>query len=119
MKGQSFYKRLGFAINGLYLAFSREQSFRYHVFFSIGVLFSLLVIRPSPVWWAIGALTVGFVLIAELVNTAIEALADHVHPERHYEIQVVKDIAAAAVLVSSIVALIVGFAFFCYHFYIS
>ena len=118
MKGQSFYKRLGFAINGLYLAFHREQSFRYHVFFSIIVLFSLIIIRPSLLWWAIGALTVGFVLIAELINTAIEALADHIHPEKHYEIQVVKDIAAAAVLVSSIVALLVGLAFLCNHFYI-
>ena len=40
---------------------------------------------------------IGLVLVAELLNTAIEALADRLHPERHPEIRVVKDVAAAAV----------------------
>lgn len=111
MKGQSFYKRLGFAFSGLYLAYFRERSFRYHVFACAGVLVTLVITRPSPAWWAMGALAVGFVMVAELINTAIEALADRLHPERHPEIRAVKDIAAAAVLVSSVTALLVAVAF--------
>lgn len=111
MKGQSFVRRLGFAAHGFYLAFCREQSFRYHVLAAGGVLAVLLVTRPSPVWWAIGALAVGLVLMAELFNTALEALADRLHPERHPEIRAVKDIAAGAVLISSLVALMVAIAF--------
>ena len=116
MKGQPFYKRLGFAINGLSLAFFREHSFRHHVLSSIGVLIALIVTRPSPIWWAIIAITVGLVLVAELINTAIETLADHIHPERHLEIQAVKDIAAAAVLISSITAILVSVVFLIYYF---
>jgi len=115
MKGQSFAKRLGFAINGIRLAFFRERSFRYHVISCAGVLLGLLLARPSAIWWAIGALTVGMVVMAELINTAIETLADHVHPDDHHEIKAVKDIAAAAVLISSITALLVAATFlFCY-----
>lgn len=111
MKGQSFVRRLGFAAHGFYLAFCREQSFRSHVLAAGGVLAVLLVTRPSPVWWAIGALAVGLVLMAELFNTALEALADRLHPERHPEIRAVKDIAAGAVLISGLVALMVAIAF--------
>ncbi len=111
MKGQSFVRRLGFAIDGIYSAIRREHSFRLQVLAGAGVLIVLLLTRPSPVWWAIGALAVGFVLTAELFNTAIEVLVDHLHPEQHPEIRAVKDIAAGAVLVSSGFALLVAVAF--------
>lgn len=117
MKGQSFYKRLGFAINGLSVAFIREHSFRCHVIAGVGVLLVLLLIRPPALWWGIAAITSGLVLVAELINTAIETLADHIHPQRHPEIQVVKDVAAGAVLVASIVGILVAATFLYDYFY--
>ena len=111
MKGQSFGRRLRFAVDGIYMAFRREHSFRFHVLAGAGVLLVLLLTRPSPVWWAIGALAVGLVLMAELFNTAVEVLADHLHPEQHPEIRAVKDIAAGAVLIASIFAVLVAVAF--------
>ena len=56
-------------------------------------------------------LTVAFVLAAEIVNTALEGLADHLHPEQHPAIKAVKDCAAGAVLVASVAALGVAAAF--------
>jgi diacylglycerol kinase (ATP) len=50
------------------------------------------------------------VISAELFNTAIEHLADHLHPEIHPSIRIVKDCAAAAVLVTVAGALCVGVA---------
>jgi undecaprenol kinase len=111
MKGQTFGRRFRFAVDGIYLAFRREQSFRLQVLASIGVFVVLLLARPAPVWWAIGSLTVGLVLVAELINTALETLADHLHPEQHPEIRAVKDVVAGAVLASSVVALLVAVAF--------
>lgn len=116
MKGQSFSRRLGFAINGIRLAYLRERSFRYHIVSCTGVLLALFVIRPAVIWWAMAALAIGLVMTAELINSAIETLADHVHPERHHQIKVVKDIAAAAVLVSSIMAIVVAVVFIFHHF---
>jgi diacylglycerol kinase (ATP) len=117
MKGQPFYKRLGFAINGLSLEFFREHSFRYHVISCVGVLIVLTLTQPSPIWWAVGVLAVGLVMVSELINTAIETLADHIHPEFHDEIQAVKDISAAAVLISSITAILVTVVFLYYYFH--
>lgn len=111
MKGQSFGRRLRFAVEGLHMAFCREHSFRFQVLAGAGVLVILLLTRPSAVWWAIGALAVGLVLMAELFNTALEALADHLHPGQHPQIRAVKDIAAGAVFVSSVIALLVAVAF--------
>jgi undecaprenol kinase len=45
-----------------------------------------------------------------LFNTALEHLADHLHPETHPQIQIVKDCAAAAVLVAACTAVGVGIA---------
>ncbi len=72
---------------------------------------ALLWFAPGATWWAIVALTVAFVLAAEIVNTAVEGLADHLHPEQHPAIKVVKDCAAGAVLVATVAALGVAAAF--------
>lgn len=111
MKGQSFNKRLGFALQGLHLAFCREQSLRFHALAVICVLVVLLFTQPSAMWWALGALTIGLVIVAELFNAALETLADHLHPERHPEIGAAKDIAAAAVLIAALTAVLVAGAF--------
>ena len=111
MKGQSFWKRLGFALHGIKVATIRERSFRTQLLFPFALIVLLLVIRPSAVWCAVMALTVGLVLVAELINSALETLIDHVHPGQHPEIGAAKDIAAGAVLVSSLVSLVVALIF--------
>ena len=68
----------------------------------------LVIVRPPVVWWAILALTISFVLTAEIMNSAFEALVDFLHPERHPEIRVIKDMAAGGVLLASIGAVIIG-----------
>ncbi|NLF53988.1 MAG: diacylglycerol kinase [Thauera phenolivorans] len=116
MKGRGLIVRMGFALNGLKLAVVRERSVRTHLAAVAGVLALLLAMRPAPLWWAVMALTVGFVLAAELLNSALEVLADRLHPERHPEIGAAKDIAAGAVLLASAVAVAVGLAFLWAHF---
>ncbi len=108
MKNQSFSRRLTFALAGLRSAWRSEASFKAQVGAAAAVLIALLVPQPSPLWWAIFAVTVAFVLAAELFNTAIETLADHLHPAQDPAIKVVKDCAAGAVLVASVAALAVA-----------
>jgi len=111
MKNQPFSRRLGFAFTGLRATWRSEDSFKIHVAAATAVLLVLLWTRPAPLWWAIAGLTVALVIVAEIFNTAIEGLADHLHPEQHPAIKVVKDCAAGAVLVATIVALAVAGAF--------
>ncbi|MGR8941688.1 MAG: diacylglycerol kinase [Gammaproteobacteria bacterium] len=111
MKGQPFPRRLAFALRGMRLAFRRERSLRVHILAAFAVLLVLLVTRPSALWWAVGAVTIGMVLMAELFNAALEALADHLHPQQHSEIGAAKDIAAGAVLIAALAAVFAAAAF--------
>lgn len=77
-----------------------ERSVRLEVMLLALVAVALLVLRPGPLWWAAVVLASAGVLAAELLNTAIEALADHLSPELHPQIRIVKDCAAAAVFVA-------------------
>jgi undecaprenol kinase len=111
MKGHSFIKRMGYALHGLKLTVVREQSFRFHLLAAAAVALVLWWTRAAAFWWAVMALTVGLVMVAELFNSALETLADHLHPQRHPEIGAAKDMAAGAVLVASLIALVVAVAF--------
>jgi diacylglycerol kinase (ATP) len=109
-KNQSFLARFRFACGGLAAALRSETSMRVHVTAFVGLLAVLVAFRPEPLWWGLALLAGAAVISAELMNTAIEHLADHLHPEIHPSIRVVKDCAAAAVLVAVGGALCVGVA---------
>lgn len=111
VKGQAFGRRLGFALAGLRLAWRRERSLRSHGLALLALLLLLVATRAPVLWWALLGLASGLVLVAELLNSALETLADHLHPEQHPEVGAAKDVAAGAVLVASGVALVVGLCF--------
>jgi undecaprenol kinase len=113
MKNQTFIRRFTFALTGLRTAWRTEKSFRTQLVAAVAVLIALAWLQPAPLWWAVTVITIAFVLAAELFNTAVEELADHLHPEQHPAIKNVKDCAAAAVLVASIAAVGVAAAFAC------
>lgn len=108
MKNLSFTKRLGFALAGMRHALHAERSFRTQVIIGVAVVAAMAILRPEPGWWAVVGLAIGIVLAAELFNTAIEQLVDHLHPELHPSIRIVKDCAAAAVLLASLGAVAVA-----------
>ncbi|MBL8045918.1 MAG: diacylglycerol kinase family protein [Anaerolineales bacterium] len=104
---------------------SRLESFRYafegwwhvlrtqpnawiHAGVSTAVFVVGLWLGLSALEWAVIFLTIGFVWVAEFLNTAIEAVVDLASPEIHPLAKIGKDVGAAAVLVAAIVAVIVG-----------
>jgi diacylglycerol kinase (ATP) len=109
-KNQPFLARLRFAAAGLRHAVRAESSLQIQVVAFIAVVVALSILRPSPIWWGLVLLASSGVLAAELFNTAIEHLADHLHPEIHPSIRIVKDCAAAAVLIAVLGATAVGVA---------
>jgi diacylglycerol kinase len=108
MKNKVLYHRFGFALAGLIGAWQREKSFRTEVFFVVVALLVTIAIRPGPMWTAIVVISIALVLALELVNSALEYLIDHLHPQVAPEIKVVKDIASAAVLMVNSSAIIVS-----------
>ena len=89
-----------------------ENNARFHVFFAIIILSAGFYLKLSAIEWAIIVAQIGLVLVVETLNTAIEKLCDFVSPEYHQLIGKVKDLAAAAVLIMSIVSVIVGIIIF-------
>ena len=108
LKNKSFATRLKFALAGLVHAVGAERSVRTHLMFLAAVLAALAYLRPAPVWWALVLLISSAVIAAELFNTAIERLADQLQPKPDPQIRIIKDCAAAAVLVLSAGALCVA-----------
>jgi undecaprenol kinase len=110
-KNRSFGARLGFALHGLAHALRAERSLRAQLAALIAVVVALLILRPPPLWWALALLASASVLAAELLNTAIEYLADELHPGESPGMRRVKDCAAAGVLLAVLGALAVAAAF--------
>lgn len=108
MKNKQLMMRMGFAFSGLKIAIRTEKSIRFQLMCAGGVFFVLVVLQPEIYWWAIVILVVAMVLAAEMFNTAIEAVCDFIQPEYHEKIKNIKDIAAAAVLMTSAGALLVA-----------
>jgi diacylglycerol kinase (ATP) len=108
MKNQGFLRRLGFALHGLGAAWHREASFRTQVLVAAIYAAALAAVHPPLFWVALSVLAAGMVLAAELLNTALEALVDHLHPELHPAIRLAKDCAAAAVFLASVAAAVIG-----------
>jgi len=108
MKNRRFVDRLGFAVAGLRLVFAREKSFRAQCGLALAAILVTLALRPGPLWSALVGLAIALVLALELANSALEYLLDHLHPDRAREIGAAKDAAAAAVLVASLTAAVIG-----------
>jgi undecaprenol kinase len=104
MKNKPFYQKLGFALNGVLYAVRNEANIRRHVILGISTILLFAVIQVTYIWWALIVLCIGLILAGELINSALEALIDHLHPDLHPSIGNVKDMLAAMVLVLSITA---------------
>lgn len=107
-KNRPLRVRVAVALDGITAAFQRERSFRTQLGFATVALLSLILLRPALIWWAVVAMCCALVLGLELMNSALEALVDHLRPEEHPDVRLVKDMAAGGVLVASIGSLVCG-----------
>lgn len=101
-----------FAFRGIAMLFSTEHNAWIHATVAILVIAAGFILKLSAVEWAVIALTIGAVISAEAVNSAIEALADKVCDTQDSLIGRAKDLAAAAVLVMAFAAVAVGLIIF-------
>ena len=90
------------------LFFKKEHNARLHGLATILVLLLSVYFRVN-VYEAIAlTLSIGMVWAAEIFNTSIERIMDYLSKEKHPAIKIIKDLAAAAVLVTALTALLVG-----------
>jgi diacylglycerol kinase len=103
----NWFKSLGYALNGLRTA-SIERNFRFHIIATIGILVSCYLLELTPIEWVCIFSAISFVLITELMNTAIERFCDFITKDYSLTIKQIKDLTAASVLISSLYALLIA-----------
>jgi undecaprenol kinase len=107
-----FFKSLGYALTGIWETFKSERNFRIHIVAMAAAVVLGLYLQVSIEAWGFVIFAIGFVLVSELFNTAVENLGDETaNGKTRIRIRNAKDIAAGAVLMSALTALFIGIIF--------
>jgi diacylglycerol kinase (ATP) len=101
-----------FAFNGIRLMFKSGPNFIIQLLIAILVISAGIYFQLTAYEWTIILICVGGVLSAEIFNTAIEKMVDHLSPEKNKYAGEIKDLAAGAVLLFSIITAIIGIIIF-------
>lgn len=102
-------KSVGYAFKGALLLLKTEASVKIQFFIAVAVTIAGFFFNISASEWCIQLLAIALIICAEGINTAIEEIADFIHPEHHNKIGIIKDLAAGAVFIAAFFASIVGF----------
>lgn len=100
------------AFRGLYVISRTTRHLFIHIVSALIVIVFGFYLRVSGLEWIALTFAIGFVFVTEALNTAIEIDIDLTSPEYHPFARDTKDVAAAAVLLSALVAIIVGLIIF-------
>jgi undecaprenol kinase len=100
----------GYAVAGLATAWRTQRNVRIHAGCAVLAVIAGALVRLPPLGWGVLLLAIALVLVAELLNTALEAVVDLLSPDDHPLAKAAKDIAAAAVLVAAAGAVAAGIA---------
>lgn len=105
---QKIARSIRIAVGGLGHAYVRDYSFRLEVWsLPIFVLIGYLLWPLAPWELLVFVFSYLFILVTELVNTSFEQMLERIHPERHEQIGISKDIASSAVLLATVFAIVV------------
>ena len=105
-------KSFKYALNGLKILITNEHNSRIHIMAMIFAIILGFVFEISNMEWVAVVIVSGLVFSIEIINSAIEYLADFVSPNYNEIIKKVKDLSAAAVLVCALMSVVVAFIIF-------
>lgn len=97
-----------FAFRGMWLLITTEDSIKAQLSFGLMATFLGFYFNISVTEWMIQCLLIGLILVAEALNTAIEKIADFIHPDYHEKIGFIKDIAAGAPAFAALISLVIA-----------
>lgn len=112
MSNRPLLKSFNWAIEGVVYAVRTQRNVRIHLGVGVAVLGVAVLLQVTRVELLVLLFTVAMVIVAELMNTAIEATIDLIATQYDPLAKIAKDVAAAAVLVASIASIFVGYLVF-------
>ena len=98
----------GYAIKGAWLLLRHEPSIQVQAVLAILVTIAGFYFEITTTEWILQIFAIGLVMATEGLNTAVENIADFVHPDYHTKIGRIKDVAAGAVFFAALAAAIIG-----------
>jgi len=105
---KKFARSFSFALKGIAYSFRSQFNMRFHFFAAVVVLVTAFILHVSLLELCVLLFCISSVISAELINTSIEINVNLAMPERNERAGNAKDLAAAAVLVVSLVSAIIG-----------
>ena len=108
-------KSFRYARHGLWRVAKEEQNFAIELTIGVSAIILASLLKFALLEWAILSLTIGFVLIVELLNSAVERVSDLLKPRLDIYVKEIKDIMAAAVFLAAGLAIVVGLILFLPH----
>ena len=105
---RNWLRKFGDALRGCGIAFHRQHSFWVHAVFAVAVLLAGLFVDLQPWQWCTVLLCIVAVLVAEMLNTALEQLAQAVDRNYNPHIRDALDMGSAAVLLAAVGAVAIG-----------
>ncbi|PQJ33031.1 diacylglycerol kinase [Nonlabens arenilitoris] len=109
--GTFLHKRLkgcGYAFKGAVTLLKTEASIQVQAFIAVVMTIAGFYFNITATEWMIQIIAIGLIMSLEGMNTAVEAIADFIHPDFHVKIGHIKDIAAGAVFITAITAVVIG-----------
>jgi undecaprenol kinase len=113
---KKFLKSFTYTLRGLQHTLVHEQNFRIELFCAFVTIGFAFVFNIGKVEWLVVIINIAAVITAELFNTAIENLCNMIHKTTHPIIKIVKDVSAAAVVITALCALVCGCIIFIPYF---
>ena len=111
-KNKNFFEALKNSINGLIYAIKEQKNLKIQLFIALIVMILSIVLKINKIEILFVCISICFVVFAEIVNTSIEKVVDLVTEEYNEKAKLAKDIAAGAVIISSLNAVIIGMIIF-------
>lgn len=105
-------KSFTYAFAGFSHIWREHQNIRFHILAAVASIVLAYILNISYIEYLIVLITIFFVIICEMMNTAIEEMTDLITKEHKKEAKIAKDVAAAAVFVSAVFSIIVGLIIF-------
>ncbi len=105
-------KSFNHAFRGLSIVFKTQHNMWVHIFITVIVVVFGFVLNISNIEWLVLVLTIGLVIVTEILNTALEIDIDLTSPTYHPYARDTKDVASSAVLISVIISVVTGLIIF-------
>jgi len=118
LKLKRLIKSFIYSFRGIKKAFLEEQNLQIQLIVGIIIIIIALILNIKPLEWCLIISVIFLVFLMEMINSAIERAVDVLKPRIHAYAKEIKDIMAAAVMLSGLLAIIVGLIIFTPYIFI-